>query len=240
MGRSQPQAFTMKHNNMIAKEHFKKYWQRYVKTWFDQPAKKKARRLARQKKAAAVAPRPVAGSLRSLVHPPTARYNIKVRLGRGFSLAEIKAAGLGKKEAQSLGIAVDHRRRNKSVEGQEANVQRLREYRSKLVVFPKHAAHQKKGWVDTSAADTVVEQVSGKLMSDLPKTKKPKARAITAEEAGAHTVRMLKAPVTMLASRDTVRCRPRPRQRRLSRLVSRKPSKRHNHLSIAESDELLL
>jgi len=109
------------------------------------------------------------------------------------SLCTLQAVGLGKREAKSLGIAVDHRRRNKSVEGQEANVQRLREYRSKLVVFPKHAAHQKKGWVDTSAADTVVEQVSGKLMSDLPKTKKPKARAITAEEAGAHTVRMLKA-----------------------------------------------
>merc|ERR1712028_331280 len=102
MGRSQPQVFTMKHNNMIAKEHFKKYWQRYVKTWFDQPAKKKARRLARQQKAAAIVPRPVAGSLRSVVHPPTARYNSKVRSGRGFTLAEIKAVGLGKKEAKSL------------------------------------------------------------------------------------------------------------------------------------------
>merc|ERR1719149_593823 len=118
----------MKHNNMIAKEHFKKYWQRYVKTWFDQPAKQKA---------PAIAPRPVAGSLRSVVHPPTPRYNSKVRSGRGFTLAEIKAVGLGKKEAKSLGVAVDHRRRNKSVEGQEANVQRLRDYRSKLVVFPK-------------------------------------------------------------------------------------------------------
>jgi len=84
----------MKHNNMIANEHFRKYWQRYVKTWFDQPAKKKARRLARQKKAAAVAPRPVAGALRSVVHPPTQRYNSKVRIGRGFSLAEIKVSSI--------------------------------------------------------------------------------------------------------------------------------------------------
>merc|ERR1712227_1070540 len=164
---------TMKHNNMIAQEHFKKYWQRYVKTWFDQPAKKKARRLARAKKAAAVAPRPVAGALRSVVHPPTQRYNSKVRIGRGFSLAEIKAAGLGKREAQSLGIAVDHRRRNKSVEGQEANVQRLREYRSKLVVFPKHAKHAK-----------------GTVMPAVAKSAKCKARAITAEEASAQTRRM--------------------------------------------------
>merc|ERR1712057_134646 len=158
MGRSQPQAFTMKHNNMIAKEHFKKYWQRYVKTWFDQPAKKKARRMARQKKAAAVAPRPAAGSLRSVVHPPTARYNVKVRVGRGFSLQEIKAAKLNKREAKSLGICVDHRRRDKSVEGLEANVQRLREYHSKLVVFPKHAKHAKKGWVDTADASTVAPE----------------------------------------------------------------------------------
>merc|ERR1712164_81933 len=177
MGRSQPQAFTMKHNNMIAKEHFKKYWQRYVKTWFDQPAKKKARRLARQAKAAAVAPRPVAGSLRSVVHPPTARYNSKVRIGRGFSIAEIKAAGLGKKEAQSLGIAVDRRRRNKSVEGQEANVQRLREYRAKLVVFPRHAKSQKKGWVPDADASTVAEQVHGVVMPPAAASKKCKARA---------------------------------------------------------------
>eukprot|EP00658_Telonema_sp_P-2_P063003 TRINITY_DN516_c0_g1_i11.p1 TRINITY_DN516_c0_g1~~TRINITY_DN516_c0_g1_i11.p1 ORF type:complete len:235 (+),score=110.57 TRINITY_DN516_c0_g1_i11:77-781(+) len=190
---SYPQAFTMKHNNMIANEHFRKYWQRYVKTWFNQPAKKKARRMARQAKAAAVAPRPVAGSLRSLVHPPTVRYNTKVRIGRGFSLAEIKAAGLGKKEAQSLGIAIDHRRRNKSVEGQEANVQRLREYRSKLVVFPKHAKNTKKGWVDDAAADTVVEQTTGVVMPAKASSKKCKARAITPEEAAGHTVRELKA-----------------------------------------------
>merc|ERR1711990_890122 len=194
-GPTRQKSSTMKHNNMIAQEHFKKYWQRYVKTWFDQPAKKKARRLARQQKAAAVAPRPVAGSLRSLVHPPTARYNSKVRVGRGFSLAEIKAAGLGKREAQSLGIAVDYRRRNKSVEGREANVQRLREYRSKLVVFPKHAKHAKKGWVDTADASTVApEQIKDQVvMSSLPKAKKCKARAITPKEASAFTVRMLKS-----------------------------------------------
>jgi large subunit ribosomal protein L13e len=183
----------MKHNNMIANEHFRKYWQRYVKTWFDQPAKKKARRMARQAKAAAVAPRPVAGALRSVVHPPTQRYNSKVRIGRGFSLAEIKAAGLGKKEAQSVGICVDHRRRNKSVEGQEANVQRLREYRSKLVVFPKHAKKATKGWVASADAATVTEQVRGVVMPNIRSVKKSKARAITADEASAHTVRMLKA-----------------------------------------------
>merc|ERR1711861_18600 len=88
---------------------FRKYWQRYVKTWFDQPARKKNRRIARDKKAADVAPRPVAGCVRPVVHPPTVKYNTKTRIGRGFSLAKL--------EARSLGIAVDPRRRNRSVEG---------------------------------------------------------------------------------------------------------------------------
>lgn len=35
-------------------------------------------------------PRPVAGALRPIVHPPTQRYNFKTRLGRGFTLDELK------------------------------------------------------------------------------------------------------------------------------------------------------
>merc|ERR1711988_487811 len=124
----------MKHNNQIhSVRKFRKYWQRYVKTWFDQPARKKRRRTVRAKKAAAVAPRPVAGCIRPLVHGATVKYNAKVRIGRGFSLAELKDAGIGKLEARSLGIAVDHRRRNRS-EGKQANLQRLKEYKANLVV----------------------------------------------------------------------------------------------------------
>lgn len=37
----------VKHNNIIPGQHFHKDWQRYVKTWFNQPAKKQARRVAR-------------------------------------------------------------------------------------------------------------------------------------------------------------------------------------------------
>ena len=41
----------MKHNNQIHScRKFRKYWQRYVKTWFNQPARKKSRRVARDKK----------------------------------------------------------------------------------------------------------------------------------------------------------------------------------------------
>jgi large subunit ribosomal protein L13e len=47
----------------------------------------------------------------------------------------IKEAGVRRKEALKIGIAVDHRRRNKSVQGFSANVQRLLDYKEKLVVL---------------------------------------------------------------------------------------------------------
>ena len=47
---------------------------------------------ARAKKAAAVFPRPAAGSLKPLVHCPSQKYNTKIRLGRGFTLEELKVS----------------------------------------------------------------------------------------------------------------------------------------------------
>ena len=80
----------MKHNNVIPNAHFHKHWQNYIKTWFDQPGRKKKRRVARQKKALKISPRPVAGPLRPVVRCPTFKYNTKVRFGRGFTLEELK------------------------------------------------------------------------------------------------------------------------------------------------------
>lgn len=39
-------------NNVLHRNHFRKDWQRRVKTWFDQPGAKKRRRTARAQKAA--------------------------------------------------------------------------------------------------------------------------------------------------------------------------------------------
>lgn len=50
-----------------------------------------------------------------------------------------QAAGIPKKLASTIGISVDHRRRNRSLEGLQANVQRLKTYKAKLVVFPRRA-----------------------------------------------------------------------------------------------------
>merc|ERR1712094_154168 len=188
------QVSDMKHNNQIhSVRKFRKYWQRYVKTWFNQPAKKAARRTAREKKAQQISPRPLAGAVRPIVHGTTVKYASKIRAGRGFSLAEIKAAEIGKLEARSLGISVD-RRRNRSVEGLQANVQRLKEYKANLVVFPRRAKKLKNGWVKDSAADTIVEQsLARKTMAPVAAPVEQEARKITAEEKNANVRRTLKA-----------------------------------------------
>ena len=107
-----------------------------VKLSLDKAGKKKSRRLARAAKAAAIAPRPLQ-KLRPAVHCPTQRYSAKVRLGRGFSLAELKETGLTPAFAKTIGIAVDHRRINRSVEHMQTNVERLKAYKESLVLFPR-------------------------------------------------------------------------------------------------------
>jgi large subunit ribosomal protein L13e len=72
--------------------------------------------------------------------------------GRGFTLSELKLAGIRKKEAKGLGISVDYRRRSKSEEGQTINVDRLKSYRERLVVFPKKAGKPKAGDATVSRA----------------------------------------------------------------------------------------
>merc|ERR1712117_925627 len=161
--------------------HFHKDWQRWVKTWFNQPARMKRRRDNRAKKALRIAPRPVAGNLRPIVRCQTFKYNTKVRAGRGFTLDEIKAAGLNPKEAMTIGIAVDYRRRNRSVESLQLNVQRLKEYRSKLILFPKKASKPAKGDA-TEEEMKMATQQRGFVMPIRPLDKPEKARKITEED----------------------------------------------------------
>ncbi|KAF8760881.1 ribosomal protein L13 [Rhizoctonia solani] len=132
------------HNNVLHANHFRKDWQRRVRTWFDQPGRKLRRRQARTAKATRLGVRPLQ-LLRPAVRAPTVRYNRKIREGRGFTLSELKEAGVGRKEALGLGIVVDHRRRNLSEEGKKLNVERLKAYRERLIVFPRKAGKPKKG-----------------------------------------------------------------------------------------------
>eukprot|EP00405_Crypthecodinium_cohnii_P005235 CAMPEP_0194764664 /NCGR_PEP_ID=MMETSP0323_2-20130528/23606_1 /TAXON_ID=2866 ORGANISM="Crypthecodinium cohnii, Strain Seligo" /NCGR_SAMPLE_ID=MMETSP0323_2 /ASSEMBLY_ACC=CAM_ASM_000346 /LENGTH=216 /DNA_ID=CAMNT_0039692415 /DNA_START=63 /DNA_END=713 /DNA_ORIENTATION=+ len=154
-------------NHVIPNVHFRKvngmtkgqHYRAYFRTWFDQPAKAKRRSQTRKAKAAKIFPRPVGGLLRPVVHCPTSRYNMKVRLGRGFSLDELKEAGIPVNLAPTIGIAVDWRRKNRNLEGMQANVDRLKLYQSKLVVFPKRAGAKnvKKGDTPKSELKNVAQ-----------------------------------------------------------------------------------
>ncbi|KAK9709929.1 60S ribosomal protein L13 [Basidiobolus ranarum] len=171
----------MKHNNQLPNNHFRKDWQLRVKTWFDQAGRKKRRRLNRVQKAARIAPRPVDGLLRPAVRCPTIKYNTKLRSGKGFTLEELKEAGIRRKEALTIGVSVDHRRRNKSEESLQLNVQRLKAYKAKLIVFPKKASKPKKG--DSEAAELAeAKQLAGSIMPVTQVYTKEKARKVTDEE----------------------------------------------------------
>ena len=63
----------------------------------------------------------------------------------------------------NIGIPIDHRRKNRSVEGLEANIARLKEYKSKLIIFPKKMNKVKKGDSDPKICATA-KQVKGELL----------------------------------------------------------------------------
>ena len=144
----------VKHNTMIFDSHLHKDWQTNIKTWFNQPAKKNARMAARKRKMMAVYPRPV-DKLRPVVRCPTLRYKNRLRLGRGFTLEEIKEAKLNPFAAKQVGISVDHRRSNKSAEEKQINVERLKKYLSKVILFPRKAAAPKKGVLVDSSKEVI-------------------------------------------------------------------------------------
>lgn len=183
----------VKHNNIIPGQHFHKDWQRYVKTWFNQPAKKQARRVARLAKAKASAPRPL-GALRPIVRGQTNKYNGKVRAGRGFTLDEIRAAKINVNEAKGLGISVDHRRKNRSEEAFQQNVARLKAYRSKLVVFPRNPTSKrvKAGDAKKEERAAVKQVATASVFPAVEKRKKVKARKITKDEKEATVTAVLR------------------------------------------------
>lgn len=150
-----------KGNAPVPNAHFHKHWnptgsqKGHVRCFFKQGPQKKIRRARRQKKAAAVFPRPVKGPLRPIVHCKSQRFNMKTRLGRGshrnlfefiifcplgFTTLELKTAGLtDRRYARTIGISVDRRRRNHCEESLALNAERIKTYLSKLVLFPLKA-----------------------------------------------------------------------------------------------------
>ncbi|KAG7343174.1 ribosomal protein L13e [Nitzschia inconspicua] len=167
----------VKHNNVVPNIHcHKKFCESSrgplkVKLALNQASRKKSRRLTRAKKAAAIAPAPLQ-KLRPIVHCQTQKYSAKTRMGKGFTLEEIKAVGLNPKYARTVGIAVDHRRTNKCNESLELNVGRLKTYLSNLVILKKgddaSAVSQLKGTVqpiDRSKPALEMQDVTDELKS---------------------------------------------------------------------------
>lgn len=153
--------------------------------------RKRRRRNARISKAARQSPRPVRGPLRPIVRCPTNKYNMHARLGRGFSVEELKEAGISLRYAPTVGIAVDLRRKNRSVDAMQENVQRLKEYKSKLLVFPRKGAKVLAG--DASKEDLAMHsQLKGCIMPIVKKTPSVEVRSITNDDRSKTAYRSLR------------------------------------------------
>ena len=163
----------VRHNNMLPNVHLGKDWQEKVKTWFNQPGRKHRRQIKRAAKAAKVAPNPT-HTLKPIVRGQTNKYNNKIRLGRGFTKEELKKAGiLSLNYARSIGIAVDHRRKDTSNEAQTANVNRIKEYLAKMILYPRKKADKKaivkEATEEQLKAPEAKEQNTCKCVVPLPK-----------------------------------------------------------------------
>jgi large subunit ribosomal protein L13e len=169
-----------------------------VRLTLNQASKKKSRRIARAAKAAAIAPRPLK-LLRPAVHCPTQRYSAKVRLGKGFTIEELKAAGLTARYARTVGIAVDHRRTNKSAESLAANVARLEEYKSKLIVFPKKRISKVKNGDSSAEECKAATQLAGVIQPLAGASKEIVMGDIPYQEVSAFTTMRLARMETKVA-----------------------------------------
>ena len=180
----------VKHNNALPNVHLRKHWGKFVRTWFDQPAKKAKRYSLRRDKAEKIFPRPLK-NLRPIVAGQTNRHNGKLRYGKGFTLEELKKAGLSATFARTVGIATDHRRTNANNQSLDRNVARLEEYKKKLILFPLKEGQPKKGEINDATADQVKSEAASvqnksKNIIDLPKSDKSAEFVTLTEEMKKH------------------------------------------------------
>ena len=165
----------------------------------DQPKRKEHRRRVRIQKAKACFPRPLR-NLRPSVNCPTVRYNMKKRLGRGFSVEELAAAGLSARYAATVGIRVDNRRKNLSEEGLKTNTQRLKTYMSKLVLFPINHKKVQKGEASEADQKAAVQDRSrrSQTVADPARTRAAAEapRKISADEKKRKAYRFLKSNIS--------------------------------------------
>jgi large subunit ribosomal protein L13e len=115
-------------------------------------------------------------------------------------LSPAQEAGIPVKYAPTIGIAVDHRRKNRSEESLQENAKRLKAYKAKLIVFPRRSAKPKVRTAARAGAKrqganaeraqsgdspkeelSVVAQLKGKLLPITKAAPKVESVAVTAE-----------------------------------------------------------
>lgn len=105
-------------------------------------------------------------------------------------MEEVKAAGVGAKEARSIGIPVDHRRRNKSEESLALNVERIKAYKSRIIVIPTRSKKNKGKQPDLKNTTTTRDTLAAFPIPAGITLEKP--RAITDEEKNVEAFRVLR------------------------------------------------
>ena len=161
------------HNNMLPNVHLGKDWQEKVKTWFNQPGRKRRRRMHRARRQKLLAPNPT-HLLRPIVRGQTNKYNTKRRLGRGFTKKELESAGIkGLSYARSIGIAIDLRRKDTCSETLNVNTERIKNYISRIILYPRKK-NDKKPQVKEATQEQLntpeaKEQNKSKVVIEFPK-----------------------------------------------------------------------
>ena len=130
----------------------------------------------------------------------THAYNTRnTTIRNRFTLTELKAAGVTAQYARTIGVAVDHRRRNHSEESLAKNTLRLKEYLSKLILFPLKGGVKptKQGPVATATADQLKNVSQNTAPAILAYSSKPESheapRDLTKDEKTRKVYQFLRA-----------------------------------------------
>ncbi len=111
-------------------------------------------------------------------------YKGGMRYHEMVSLDELKSVGLTQDFARTVGIAVDHRRHNKNADTMATNVERLTQYKNKLILFPRVGDKPKKGEINDSTADKLtgaVQNTTDGVFGIKKVTKRCKIETLTAD-----------------------------------------------------------
>ena len=124
--------------------------------------------------------------MRPAVRGQTNRYNSRIKLGRGFTAAELKLAGVSSLPmARSIGIAVDLRRRDTCNETLNMNANRVKTYLSKIVVHRAPVKNSKNVPSKLFREVNFKESTDHKMESveEAPKSKSKKTEIIEENDA---------------------------------------------------------